>query len=90
MKDWVGGRFSLWSSVGLSIALSVGFDNFESLLLGAQKMDDHFRSTDFENNLPVVLALLSVWYNNFYKVESEVVLPYSQYLISSLLTFNKG
>jgi glucose-6-phosphate isomerase len=80
MKDWVGGRFSLWSSVGLSIALSVGFENFESLLLGAQKMDSHFRNTEFENNLPVILALQSVWYNNFYEVESEVVLPYSQYL----------
>ena len=80
MKDWVGGRFSLWSSVGLSIALSVGFDNFESLLLGAQKMDNHFRDTDFENNLPVVLALLSIWYNNFYEVETEVILPYSNYL----------
>lgn len=80
MWNWVGGRFSLWSAVGLSISLSVGFDNFRSLLNGAEKMDLHFRETDFDSNIPVVLALISVWYNNFYNAESEAILPYTQYL----------
>lgn len=80
MEDWVGGRFSLWSAVGLSIALSVGYDNFEKLLDGAHAMDTHFRETPFENNIPVTLGLLSVWYNNFYGAESEALIPYSQYL----------
>lgn len=80
MWDWVGGRFSLWSAVGLSISLSVGYDNFEKLLLGAHKMDEHFKNENFENNLPVILALISVWYTNFFEVESEAVIPYSQYL----------
>ncbi|MCL4119584.1 UNVERIFIED_CONTAM: hypothetical protein GTU68_042895 [Idotea baltica] len=80
MWDWVGGRFSLWSAVGLSIALSVGFENFDSLLLGANEMDEHFKTADFEDNIPVVLALLSVWYNNFHEAETEVIIPYTQYL----------
>ncbi|MCB0433030.1 MAG: glucose-6-phosphate isomerase [Mangrovimonas sp.] len=80
MWDWVGGRFSLWSAVGLSISLSVGYENFEHLLSGANKMDDHFRTTPFETNIPVVLALLSVWYNNFFGAETEAIIPYSQYL----------
>ena len=80
MWDWVGGRFSLWSAVGLSISLAVGYDNFEALLIGAQKMDEHFKNSDFEENIPVQLALLSIWYNNFYKAESEAVIPYTQYL----------
>lgn len=80
MWDWVGGRFSLWSAVGLSIALSVGFDNFEKLLAGAHSMDDHFRNTEFKKNIPVVLALISIWYNNFYGAETEAIIPYSQYL----------
>lgn len=80
MWDWVGGRFSLWSAVGLSISLSVGYNNFESLLKGAHAMDVHFKETPFEQNIPVQLALLSVWYNNFFKAESEAVIPYSQYL----------
>lgn len=80
MWNWVGGRFSLWSAVGLSISLSVGFDNYKSLLDGAEKMDLHFRNTEFNENVPVVLALLSVWYNNFYNAESEAILPYTQYL----------
>ena len=80
MSDWVGGRFSLWSAVGLSIALAVGAENFEALLEGANEMDEHFQSADFEQNIPVVLALLSVWYNNFYGAETEAVIPYSQYL----------
>ncbi|MCM8569499.1 glucose-6-phosphate isomerase [Gramella jeungdoensis] len=80
MWDWVGGRFSLWSAVGLSICLAIGYDNFASLLDGAHKMDEHFRKTSFKENLPVQLALLSIWYNNFFKAESEAVIPYSQYL----------
>ena len=80
MNDWVGGRFSLWSSVGLSISLSVGSKNFESLLKGARKMDHHFQSTPIEKNIPVILALISIWYNNFFKCETEAVIPYSEYL----------
>jgi glucose-6-phosphate isomerase len=80
MWDWVGGRFSLWSPVGLSIALGLGFDNFRKLLQGAREMDQHFRHTDFIANAPVVAALLSVWYGNFFGTETEVILPYSQYL----------
>ncbi len=80
MWDWVGGRFSLWSAVGLSISLSVGFDNFDALLKGASKMDDHFKTTEFKQNIPLVLALLSIWYNNFFGAESEVIIPYTQYL----------
>ncbi|GIJ97357.1 glucose-6-phosphate isomerase [Capnocytophaga stomatis] len=80
MWDWVGGRFSLWSAVGLSIALSVGYDNFNKLLKGANQMDKHFRTAEFKNNIPVVIALLSVWYNNFYGAESQAIIPYTQYL----------
>ncbi len=80
MEDWVGGRFSLWSAVGLCIALAVGNENFELLLEGANEMDTHFQSTDLDSNIPVILALLSVWYNNFYGAETEAIIPYSQYL----------
>ncbi|MBV7268854.1 glucose-6-phosphate isomerase [Winogradskyella luteola] len=80
MKDWVGGRFSLWSAVGLSISLALGYENFESLLNGAHKMDEHFKTTDFKDNIPVVSALLTIWYNNFFKAESEAIIPYTQYL----------
>lgn len=80
MWNWVGGRFSLWSAVGLSISLAVGFNNYKELLDGAEEMDIHFRNKDFKNNIPVILALISIWYNNFYKSETEAVLPYSQYL----------
>jgi glucose-6-phosphate isomerase len=80
MWDWVGGRFSLWSSVGLSISLAVGYDNFESLLNGAHDMDEHFKTAAFEENIPVVMALLSIWYNNFFGAETEAIIPYSQYL----------
>ena len=80
MWDWVGGRFSLWSAVGLSISLAVGFDNFDNLLKGANEMDEHFKSESFDKNIPVVLALLSIWYNNFYGAESEALIPYTQYL----------
>ncbi|HTO36033.1 MAG TPA: glucose-6-phosphate isomerase [Flavobacterium sp.] len=80
MWDWVGGRFSLWSAVGLSISLAIGYDNFEELLAGAYDMDDHFKNTPFEKNIPVILALLSIWYNNFFNAESEAIIPYTQYL----------
>jgi glucose-6-phosphate isomerase len=80
MWDWVGGRFSLWSAVGLSISLAVGFDHFDDLLKGANEMDEHFKNESFEKNIPVVLALLSIWYNNFFGAESEALIPYTQYL----------
>ena len=80
MWDWVGGRFSLWSAVGLTISLAVGYAHFESLLIGANKMDAHFKNENFESNIPVLLALISIWYNNFFKAETEAVIPYSQYL----------
>ncbi len=78
--DWVGGRYSLWSAVGLSIALYIGMDNFEELLAGAYDMDEHFRNTPLEQNIPVVLGLLGIWYNNFFKAQSHAVMPYDQYL----------
>ncbi|WP_103069276.1 glucose-6-phosphate isomerase [Aquimarina sediminis] len=78
--DWVGGRFSLWSAVGLSISLSLGYENFEALLEGAYEMDEHFKNTSFEENIPVILGMLSIWYNNFFNAESEAIIPYSQYL----------
>lgn len=80
MWDWVGGRYSLWSAVGLSLALAIGFKNFREFLSGAHQMDVHFKNTSFDKNLPVILALLNVWYNNFFKTETEVMLPYTQYL----------
>lgn len=78
--DWVGGRYSLWSAIGLSIALSVGMDNFEELLTGAHEMDVHFRTAPLEKNLPVILALLGIWYNNFLGAETHAIIPYDQYL----------
>jgi glucose-6-phosphate isomerase len=90
MWDWVGGRFSLWSAVGLSIACAVGYDHFEQLLKGAHKMDKHFRATEFKENIPVVLALLSVWYNNFFEAESECIVPYSQYLSKLVAYLQQG
>lgn len=80
MWDWVGGRFSLWSAVGLSITLVIGYEQFEQLLDGAADMDAHFSSAPFEENMPVIMALLSIWYNNFYGSESEALIPYTQYL----------
>ncbi len=80
MWDWVGGRFSLWSAVGLSISLAVGFEHFDALLKGAHKMDIHFKEEKFEQNIPMILAFLSIWYNNFFKAESEAIIPYTQYL----------
>jgi glucose-6-phosphate isomerase len=78
--DWVGGRYSLWSSIGLSIALAIGYDQFEELLKGANAMDKHFRETAFEGNIPVIMALLGLWYTNFFDAHSEAILPYDQYL----------
>ena len=76
--DWVGGRYSLWSAIGLSIALYVGMDNFEDLLTGAFEMDEHFKNTPLEQNMPVIMALIGVWYNNFFHVDSQAILPYDQ------------
>lgn len=78
--DWVGGRYSLWSSIGLSIALYLGFERFSELLAGAYAMDRHFLSAPFEENMPVIMALLGIWYNNFFGVHSHAVIPYDQYL----------
>ena len=88
--DWVGGRYSLWSAIGLSIACTIGYENFEKLLLGAHEMDNHFRTTPFEKNIPVVLALLGIWYNNFYGAESQAILPYDQYLHRFAAYFQQG
>jgi glucose-6-phosphate isomerase len=74
--DWVGGRYSIWSSIGLSIALTIGYKNFEELLKGAHETDNHFKNTPFENNIPVLMALLGIWYVNFFGAESETILPY--------------
>jgi glucose-6-phosphate isomerase len=78
--DWVGGRYSLWSAIGLPIASVVGMDHFEALLQGAFEMDEHFRNAPLEQNVPVLMALLGLWYNNFYGAESDAILPYDQYL----------
>ena len=78
--DWVGGRYSLWSAIGLSIALAIGFDNFSALLDGAHDMDEHFRTAPLEENLPATLGLLSIWYNNFFGAQTHAILPYDQYL----------
>ncbi len=88
--DWVGGRYSLWSAIGLSIACYIGFENFEALLSGAHEMDNHFRTTPFQKNIPVVLALLGVWYNNFYGAESHAILPYDQYMHRFAAYFQQG
>lgn len=88
--DWVGGRYSLWSAIGLSIALAVGFDNFVELLEGAHEMDNHFASTDLESNIPVILALVGLWYNNFHGAESEAILPYDQYMHRFAAYFQQG
>ncbi len=88
--DWVGGRYSLWSAIGLSICLGVGYENFEDLLEGAFAMDNHFRNEDFEENIPVILALLGIWYNNFFGSESIAILPYEQYLLRFAAYFQQG
>ncbi|HLL89427.1 MAG TPA: glucose-6-phosphate isomerase [Tepidisphaeraceae bacterium] len=87
---WVGGRYSLWSAIGLSIALSVGFENFEQLLAGAHAMDEHFRTAPLERNLPVLLAVLGVWYNGFFGAQSHAILPYDQYLHRFPAYFQQG
>ncbi|XP_012253853.2 glucose-6-phosphate isomerase [Athalia rosae] len=88
--DWVGGRYSLWSAIGLSISLSIGFDNFEKLLSGAHFMDQHFYTAPLEKNAPVILALLGVWYHNFYGAETHALLPYDQYLHRFAAYFQQG
>jgi len=88
--DWVGGRYSLWSAIGLSIACAIGFKNFRELLNGAHAMDQHFRTANFEENLPVILALLGIWYNNFFGAESQAILPYDQYLHRFAAYFQQG
>ena len=88
--DWVGGRYSLWSAIGLSIALGIGYDNFEELLTGAYQADEHFRTTEFEENIPIILALLGIWYNNFFEAESHAILPYDQYLHRFAAYFQQG
>lgn len=88
--DWVGGRYSLWSAIGLSIALYIGMDNFESLLEGAHKADEHFRDAPFEKNIPVIMGLLGVWYNNFYGAQTHAILPYDQYLQYFPAYFQQG
>lgn len=88
--DWVGGRFSLWSAIGLSIACTIGFENFEELLLGAHEMDNHFRETSFEKNIPVILSALGIWYNNFFEADSHAILPYDQYMHRFAAYFQQG
>jgi glucose-6-phosphate isomerase len=88
--DWVGGRYSLWSSIGLSIACTIGFDHFVELLEGAHTMDNHFKSEPFEKNIPVLLALLGIWYVNFFDASSEAILPYDQYLHRFAAYFQQG
>jgi glucose-6-phosphate isomerase len=88
--DWVGGRYSLWSAIGLSIALYLGMDNYEALLGGAHAVDDHFRTTPFEKNVPVIMGLLGIWYNNFFDAQSHAILPYDQYLLHFPSYFQQG
>jgi glucose-6-phosphate isomerase len=88
--DWVGGRYSLWSAIGLSISLSIGFDNFIELLDGAHAMDNHFQSTELEENIPAILALLGIWYNNFFESETQAILPYDQYMHRFAAYFQQG
>lgn len=88
--DWVGGRYSLWSAIGLSIALTIGFENFNKLLNGARSMDHHFRNADFKKNIPVLMALIGIWYTNFFGASSEAILPYDQYLHRFAAYFQQG
>jgi glucose-6-phosphate isomerase len=88
--DWVGGRYSLWSSIGLSIVCTIGFENFEKLLSGAHAVDNHFKNEPFETNIPVILALIGIWYNNFFGAASEAILPYDQYLHRFAAYFQQG
>ncbi|MBI3112580.1 MAG: glucose-6-phosphate isomerase [Ignavibacteriales bacterium] len=88
--DWVGGRYSLWSAIGVSIALSIGMDHFEELLTGAHEMDEHFRTASFEENIPVILALLGIWYNNFFDAETHAIIPYDQSMHRFPAYFQQG
>ena len=88
--DWVGGRYSLWSAIGLSIACYIGYDNFIELLQGASDMDQHFKSAPFEQNIPVILALIGIWYNNFFGAQTEAILPYDQYMHRFPAYFQQG
>lgn len=88
--DWVGGRYSLWSAIGLSISLSIGFDNFVELLDGAHAMDNHFKEAPLEQNLPAILALIGIWHNNFFEAETEAILPYDQYMHRFAAYFQQG
>lgn len=88
--DWVGGRYSLWSAIGLSISLSIGFDNFELLLAGANEMDEHFATASFDKNMPVILALLGIWYVNFFDAATHAILPYDQYMHRFAAYFQQG
>jgi len=88
--DWVGGRYSLWSAIGLSIACYIGYENYTELLQGAFEMDSHFRDTPFERNIPVILALIGIWYNNFFGAQTEVILPYDQYMHRFPAYFQQG
>ncbi len=88
--DWVGGRYSLWSAIGLSIAIYIGMENFEALLSGAHEMDEHFRTAPLEENMPVILGLLGIWYNNFFGAQTHVILPYDQYLHRFSAYFQQG
>ncbi len=88
--DWVGGRYSLWSAIGLSIAIAIGFEQFEELLAGAHEADEHFRTAPLERNIPAIMGLLGVWYNNFFGAESHAILPYDQYLLHFAAYFQQG
>jgi glucose-6-phosphate isomerase len=88
--DWVGGRYSLWSAIGLSIALSIGYDNFEALLKGAFEVDEHFKTASFDKNIPVIMALIGLWYTNFYGTQTEAILPYDQYMHRFSAYFQQG
>ena len=88
--DWVGGRYSLWSAIGLSIACYIGYENYAELLQGAFEMDSHFRESPFERNIPVILALIGIWYNNFFGAQTEVILPYDQYMHRFPAYFQQG
>ena len=88
--DWVGGRYSLWSAIGLSIVLSIGYENFIELLTGAHQVDEHFLNTELEENIPVILGLLGIWYNNFFESETQAILPYDQYLHRFAAYFQQG
>ena len=88
--DWVGGRYSLWSAIGLSIVLAIGMDNFEELLAGAHRVDEYFRTTPFAQNIPVIMGLLGIWYNNFWDAQSQAILPYDEYLSRFPAYFQQG